>query len=357
MHDVNTCDLAEKFAVMLQQESTDYMCRDYLADPPPAIPREMMTRNSKFSVSSLNGCNSMLSSSSSSLTSLNELWREKICEWSYQVVDHYDLSKEVVSISLNYLDRFLVTRRVNKKVFQLAAMTTLYLAIKVHEPGKMRMSSLIELSRGIFHVEHVSAMEEEILSALSWLMHPPTPMTQIRHLLLMLPSTCNDKYVKNQIADLACFLSELSVCHYYFVSHKSSSIALASILTAMEAVEDSPFISKYKSEFLKNVRNIAKIDADRQEILECQIRLREIYYEQGYNQHQDETDMIEEHKSAERLESNSPVNVTSLGQNGTYPHDNIAGYSHSCHQHSNYDVVVPCHQHQAPNGNKKARQV
>ena len=187
-------------------------------------------------------------------------------------------------------------------------------------------------------------------------MHPPTPITQIRHLLLMLPSTRNEKYVKNQIADLACFLSELSVCHYYFVTHKSSSIALASILIAMEAVEDESFLAKYKSEFLKNVRNIVKVDAETQEILDCQLRLRQIYYEQGYNQHQDEADLIEEQKSAERLESNSPVNVTSLGQNGTYTHDNITSYSQSCQQHPNYEMVVP-YQHQASNGNKKARQV
>ena len=161
IQDEKVIGLAEKFAVMQQQESTSYRCKDYLSNPPPAIPREL-TKPVQFPFPGLNGSSASLSSSSSQ-SSVNEIWREKICEWSYQVVDHYDFNREVVSISLSYLDRFLSTRRVNKKIFQLAAMTTLYLAIKIHERGKLKMSSLIELSRGYFMVEHVSAMEEEIL--------------------------------------------------------------------------------------------------------------------------------------------------------------------------------------------------
>jgi lipoyl(octanoyl) transferase len=48
------------------------------------------------------------------------------------VIDHFDFSREVVSVSIHYLDRFLAAFPVNKKTFQLAAMTTLYLAIKVN---------------------------------------------------------------------------------------------------------------------------------------------------------------------------------------------------------------------------------
>ena len=91
------------------------------------------------------------------------MWREKICEWSYQVIDHFDFSREVVSVSIHYLDRFLATRTVNKKVFQLAAMTCLFLAIKLHEPGKLSMASMIELSRGYFMVEQMATMEMSIL--------------------------------------------------------------------------------------------------------------------------------------------------------------------------------------------------
>jgi lipoyl(octanoyl) transferase len=79
------------------------------------------------------------------------------------VIDHFDFSREIVSISIHYLDRYLATRPVNKKLFQLAAMTTLYLAIKLYEPGSLSMASMIELSRGYFKVEQMAEMEMTIL--------------------------------------------------------------------------------------------------------------------------------------------------------------------------------------------------
>jgi Cyclin, N-terminal domain len=154
-------DLVERITVMLEQENSHYFTEDYLssefqqrlasivADTDDLIPPVAGTTTS--------------SSTSSSSSGINEIWREKICEWSYQVIDHFAFSREVVSISIHYLDRYLATRQVNKKMFQLAAMTTLYIAIKLYEPGRLSMQSMIELSRGYFLVEQMAAMEMSIL--------------------------------------------------------------------------------------------------------------------------------------------------------------------------------------------------
>ena len=111
----------------------------------------------------IDNCGLSAADSSQSSGEINETWREKICEWSYQVIDHFDFSREVVMISMNLLDRFLSSRTVNKKVFQLAAMTSLFIAIKLNEPGKLTMASMIELSRGYFKVNQMAAMEVSIL--------------------------------------------------------------------------------------------------------------------------------------------------------------------------------------------------
>ena len=66
-------------------------------------------------------------------------------------------------IAMNILDRYLALRAVNKQVFQLAAMTSLFLAIKLNEPGKLSMASMVELSRGYFRVDQMAAMEVAIL--------------------------------------------------------------------------------------------------------------------------------------------------------------------------------------------------
>lgn len=152
-------DLLERIDVMLKQEASVYKTEDYLAPDFQQKLSLLMT-----GAADEMPCGTMSSSSSTSSSGgINELWREKICEWSYQVIDHFDFSREVVSVSIHLLDRYLATRTVNKKVFQLAAMTTLFLAIKLYEPGKLSMSSMIELSRGFFLVEQMAAMEVSIL--------------------------------------------------------------------------------------------------------------------------------------------------------------------------------------------------
>lgn len=152
-------DLLERLEVLLDLEWKSYRTVDYLSvkhpelsTDPTSCAQELCDLESAFS-----------SSSSSSTSRINEVWREKICEWSYQVIDHFDFSREVVSVSIHYLDRFLAKTQVNKKSFQLVAMTTLYLAIKIYEPGTLCMSSMIELSRGYFSPSQMAEMEMAIL--------------------------------------------------------------------------------------------------------------------------------------------------------------------------------------------------
>jgi Cyclin, N-terminal domain len=145
-------DLTERLAILIQQELTSYRTEDYMD---PDYQRTVVSCGDN----ELFGFNEPFGSSSG----INETWREKICDWSYQVIDHFDFSREVVSVALHYLDRYLSKRQVNKKVFQLATMTSLFLAIKLFEPGRISMTSMIDLSRGFFTVDQMVSMELSIL--------------------------------------------------------------------------------------------------------------------------------------------------------------------------------------------------
>jgi Cyclin, N-terminal domain len=154
-------ELLERMEVMFQQEERSYKTLDYLAPEYQSMLTKRCEFNPQDRVDPRKSADASLSSTSTS--GINDIWREKICEWSYQVIDHFDFSREVVSVSIHYLDRFLATRPCNKKEFQLSAMTTLFLAIKLYEPGKLSMQSMIELSRGYFQVGQMISMEMEIL--------------------------------------------------------------------------------------------------------------------------------------------------------------------------------------------------
>ena len=145
-----------------------------------------------------------------------EEWRRKICQWSYRVVDNFQFDRSVVSVAMNILDRFVQVFRLpsddnshclcvackqsmDSRTFQLASMTSLYIAIKsapetatVEEMNRRRgfkISTFAELSRGLFSANDIAEMEQAILSTLTWLVNPPTPMTFVPYLLNILPPT------------------------------------------------------------------------------------------------------------------------------------------------------------------------
>lgn len=312
-HDVSSilADTSERFSVMRKLESTTYSCDDYLSCSFQAesLTAEIDSKdynsiaetiNHKNDVSMVNNC-------------LNEAWREKICEWSYQVVDHFDLSRETASISISFLDRYLCTQRnVNKKLFQLAAMTTLHIASKLNEPNYkvVPMSSLTELSRGFFTIDHIRSMEGKILNALDWHMHPPTTLAFVRQILLLLessPSFGISPEVIHTISQTAQFLTELSVCDYFFVPRKSSDIATACVLTAMETIDETSLSSSARAGFIHLISLVAGIDCTSFKVLDCQDRIKDMYQQSGYHQTTVENDQIHERK---RQKNNSPICVS-----------------------------------------------
>lgn len=168
--------------------------------------------------------------------------REKIIEWKYQVVDHYDLNRKIVAWSTNLLDRYLefcknspdpVDREVfyNKKRFQLAAMTSFGIALKLGEPGKITFPTLIELSRGFFEAKHMVEEEARILAKLSFRMHPPLEMD---YAYLFLDLLKPDNFLNAKILDQVKFLSELSQLDCYFIPFSAAKVMFAAMIIAIE---------------------------------------------------------------------------------------------------------------------------
>lgn len=222
-------------------------------------------------------CNDYLSSlqSSSDSDPVSENWRRKLCEWCYEVVDHFSFDREVVSIALDYLDRSVSKWSeysdviIPKREFQLLAVTSLYMAIKLHGETdstdgprrKLKIDAFYELSRKQFDVDIIEKTERHILSVLNWNVNPPTALKYIATLLSLCPKWQNateqtsHANVLGGIYDVARYLTELSVCQSDFsFSHKTSVVAYASILCAIEALSSSmplPYVVRVR--FLNNI--------------------------------------------------------------------------------------------------------
>lgn len=226
---------ADNLHAMLRQElSGKYQSTDYLSITVWQQSAYQLLKKPELdqSQSSSNG--------STTNTRIDEYCREQIVEWSFRVVDYFRIDREVVAFSLSFLDRFLATCRCDRTSFKLAATTTLHLAVKLLYPCKLAdLGILSDLSRGEFDMRDVSEMETHILRALSWSLHPPTSITFSSLFLdyffatrvVTMSSTDLD-----DIYDVSSFFCELAVCDYYFVPICGSSIAVASILNALEGM-------------------------------------------------------------------------------------------------------------------------
>lgn len=281
--DIRITDLFERFGDLCQQEEEVYRCHDYLSSNYQVVLGQEAATQSRVNTISSSTFNSCSSRAFSKSEGINELWRKKICEWTFQIVDHFDINREIASISLNYLDRYLSKRIVNRKMFQLVAMASLFLAIKLHEPTPIRMSSFIELSRNHFKTEHIALMGSSILWTLSWHVRPPTPLVFVKNYMLLLELSGCTATVVLGVKEVARFLTELSVYDYYFTTRKPSSIGLGAILTAFKRFDEATLPTHVRCTFIKLVRSMEVIDPSSDEVLQCKGRLSAKYlHDTGY---------------------------------------------------------------------------
>lgn len=209
---------------MCRQESTAYKCEDYLH-------RHMQPPSSQEDQSILE---------QDMQTCMNN--RAKMSQWCMTLMDACQLDRETVSIAMSNLDRFLATPEGTKTYiddsssFQLACMTALYNAIKVHEEKAISPETLAYISRGFYSSEDMESMEWTMLKALKWRVNAPTPLAFCRELLRLVPEYQMDARTQEHVLSLARVQTELAVQDYSFVTIKASSIALAALSNAMEAL-------------------------------------------------------------------------------------------------------------------------
>lgn len=201
-------------------------------------------------------------------------WRQRIIEWMYGVIDHCSLRRDSVAVATYYLDLCVAKGIIDSRQnFQLAAMTALQLAIKLYDSTMVKLDSLVKLGRGQFKESDVVHMEEKILKALKWQVHPPTPVCFLRQYLRLLPQSVSPM-TRYMLAEVTRFISEISVCLYRFVRFAPSSIAYAGMLIAMERIDDTLLPSWQRQEFFQNMYETGRLDGSSVDVVEIMQQLK-----------------------------------------------------------------------------------
>ncbi|GMI74575.1 CYCLIN D3;1 [Hibiscus trionum] len=117
--------------------------------------------------------------------SRREVHRQAV-EWMLSVNTRHGFTALTAVLSVNYLDRFLSSFRLQSDepwLIQLVAVTCLSLAAKVEETHVPLLLDLqVEGTRYVFEAKTVQRMELLVLSTLQWKMHPITPFSFLGHI-------------------------------------------------------------------------------------------------------------------------------------------------------------------------------
>ena len=234
---INFQHISDTIAVMRCKEVEIYEKRDYLCD---------IVHNDKISEENL----------------VNEICREKMTIWFYQVIDTFKLNRIIANIAMSYLDKYLGTKEgsstlYDRMEYQLVAMCCLELAVKIHEPRQLNLQLLSKLSRGAYSQLELKQKEKEILSVLRWRMCPPTASCFAGYYLHLLPQDLPST-VKEQIRHLTMFQIENSIKRYSFIRSRPSEVALASVLNAMTMLQCTNF--SLSDSFYENIILVTRID-------------------------------------------------------------------------------------------------
>jgi len=206
---------------MIRQERGTYCCNDYFGDDIAVF------------------------GESNILNTVTEADRFKIVNWTYEVVDHCHFSRETVAIAIELLDRFLSTSsvhaletRLDRKRYQLVAMATLYLAIKLNERATFDSNLFSAMSRGVYSPEDIEETERIVLNVLNWRVCAPTSLQIAHHIIALLSQLTDvDHSVFTRLIDDAKLGTEHAVRDYFFVLQNPSTVAVASVLNAINKLD------------------------------------------------------------------------------------------------------------------------
>lgn len=246
----------------LSSKDTQYITEDYLSRG--FRPFETMTR---FGIDSC--------SFKDCQEPIDETCRQKMVDWAFRVSDHFHTSREIVSYAFSFLDRFVSRCTCDRTAFKLASMTSLYMAIKLFNPKQISIHSLSDLSRGEFTFDHIAEMERVILKTLDWMLNPPTIQSFIGSLHEYIP--LDDPSLLHAVYQRATFFSELALYDYALIVERRLHLAIASILNAIEGIDDSAESRKTQQEFIRSITRAIGADFNLDAIDSIQGRLWYLY--------------------------------------------------------------------------------
>lgn len=164
------------------------------------------------------------------------LWRDRVAQWYFDVIDHLNVPREIVFLAMNFLDRAVAAdgmgTAVNKDEYELKSTTCLFLAIRVSSKADLKISDLLQLSQSRLQVKDVQAAGTRLLRVLSLKTPLVNPTSFAKSFLRLIQSSISLED-SSFLMEMTCYLMELSACDHIFISVPPSKLAFAAVAVCL----------------------------------------------------------------------------------------------------------------------------
>lgn len=166
----------------------------------------------------------------------NPVWRQMVVEWCYLVIDHISADRELVYITMNILDRFLVACHskksktpkycylTDKKAYETAVMTALLMTLKLQGISALCVKDLVKMSSNSVSSKEIVEVGKDIVQTLTWNTQIPTAARFAHALVDSLPESIGN-HTKISIFENIVYQIELSVQDEYCSRQPPSLVA------------------------------------------------------------------------------------------------------------------------------------
>lgn len=181
--------------------------------------------------------------------------RGVLIDWVVQVHQRFNLLPETLFLTVNYVDRFLLRRRVLLLRFQLVGAVALFIAAKYEEINCPTVQEVAYMADNAYSVDDFLKAERFMIDVLEFDMGWPGPMSFLRR------TSKADEY-DYETRTLAKYFLELTIMDHRFVASQPSWLAAGAHYLLRKMLNKGPwtelhvFYSGYTEEQLKPLARI-----------------------------------------------------------------------------------------------------
>ena len=202
----------------------------------------------------------------------NSVWRTRVAQWCYDVVDHLRESRSIVFVAMSILDQHCSTQEASSTIkerdYELASMTAAFLAIRLSGSKSLHLTDLISMSRGGIQASDVVALALVMAKSMKGQHRTITPHDVVKVLVELLPT----REEQEQVSESALYLVEVAVCDEELSGTGAMNLAIAAVLNSLRRKgRSSP------SMFVEKLHELSGINASSDAVCSIQTRLDALY--------------------------------------------------------------------------------